>query len=501
MKFASQIFLVSIISLAIGSHANAQAVKPMQTFKCTDIEGYTFRHITDRNGTDRLPRVSANGLVTWEGFTGGGNVQIFLSNVAEGATIEQVTNDAMVNLRPAVNIHGDLAWTKVPSFNEPFDQEVFVRHDGVVTQVTNNPADDRREERYPDINDNGIVVWAARTLSDPGRFWLESYDINTQELTNTGIRAYRPHISNDNVVESVAHNVLFRLPGKEDVATIPNARDAGYRLYWRGEINNLNQVAIEAAPEDPSLANLQGPRDILFWDGSELRLVYRSDVFVGRADLNDSGIIAFEGLGGLPGSQSSPDDFEIFVYNANTDELIQLTDDDQLDTWPTVTPNGSIVWYGLGNYPDSTNNITSDADIFIAEPIGPQAPLVGDFNADQDVDVDDIDFYVGNIGLPVTEELAQLDLTVDGQIDTDDLQTMVENHVQTSNGETGTFLGDVNLDGNVSVLEDAFLLVGNLGALATSYAQGDLNLDGTVSVLEDAFLLIGNLGASNAPAP
>ena len=101
----------------------------------------------------------------------------------------------------------------------------------------------------------------------------------------------------------------------------------------------------------------------------------------------------------------------------------------------------------------------------------------------------------------MTEELAQLDLTVDGQIDTDDLQTMVENHVQTSNGETGTFLGDVNLDGNVSVLEDAFLLVGNLGALATSYAQGDLNLDGTVSVLEDAFLLIGNLGASNAPAP
>ena len=49
--------------------------------------------------------------------------------------------------------------------------------------------------------------------------------------------------------------------------------------------------------------------------------------------------------------------------------------------------------------------------------------------------------------------------------------------------------------------EDAFVLVGNLGALATSYAQGDLNLDGTVSVLEDAFLLIGNLGASNAPAP
>lgn len=222
---------------------------------------------------------------------------------------------------------------------------------------------------------------------------------------------------------------------------------------------------------------------------------------MGRADLNSSGILAFEGLGGLPGSQSTPDDFEVFVYDTNTNQLTQLTDDTYNDQWPTVLEDGSIVWMGAGNYPNSTNFSAADHDIFIATPLPLPAPLVGDFNADQDVDVDDIDFYVGNIGLPVTEELAQLDLTVDGQIDTDDLQTMVENHVQTSNGETGTFLGDVNLDGNVSVLEDAFLLVGNLGALATSYAQGDLNLDGTVNVLEDGMVLIGNLGASNAPAP
>ena len=79
-----------------------------------------------------------------------------------------------------------------------------------------------------------------------------------------------------------------------------------------------------------------------------------------------------------------------------------------------------------------------------------------------------------------------------------DPQAHVETYVQTSNGQTGTFLGDMNLDGSVDVLGDAFTLIGNLNNPAAGYTQGDLNLDGRVDVLSDAFLLIGNLGKSNA---
>ena len=54
--------------------------------------------------------------------------------------------------------------------------------------------------------------------------------------------------------------------------------------------------------------------------------------------------------------------------------------------------------------------------------------------------------------------------------------------------------GDVNLDGRVDVLNDAFTLVSNLittsGAL---YADGDLDGDGRVDVLSDAFILVANL--------
>ena len=79
------------------------------------------------------------------------------------------------------------------------------------------------------------------------------------------------------------------------------------------------------------------------------------------------------------------------------------------------------------------------------------------------------------------------------------IRDSIETHVETSNGQTGTFFGDFNLDGTVNVLSDAFTLVGNLGNSVSSYADGDANLDGTVDVLGDAFILIGNLGSNNLP--
>ncbi len=124
--------------------------------------------------------------------------------------------------------------------------------------------------------------------------------------------------------------------------------------------------------------------------------------------------------------------------------------------------------------------------------------LPGDFDNDGDVDVDDIDAYAAVLGQSATGN-EEFDFVEDGNITLADLQFHVENYVMTNNGQTGTFLGDLNLDGTVNVLGDAFTIVGNLNGPATSYAQGDLNLDGTVNVLGDAFTLVGNLGSNNNP--
>ena len=124
-------------------------------------------------------------------------------------------------------------------------------------------------------------------------------------------------------------------------------------------------------------------------------------------------------------------------------------------------------------------------------------PVLGDFNADGDVDGDDVDFYIGNLNQPATGDLAQLDLNADDQVTIDDHNLHVTTLVQTSNGFVGALLGDINLDGEVDVLGDGVTLLRNLGQSATSRSLGDLNANGFVNVLGDAFILIGQLGQSN----
>jgi len=162
-----------------------------------------------------------------------------------------------------------------------------------------------------------------------------------------------------------------------------------------------------------------------------------------------------------------------------------------------LNPNSSLDAAG-----DLDSDGFSNLDEFIADtdPNDPSDPfLQGDNNSDGVVDCDDLDSYVGNIGLSSSGALAQLDLDDDGIVSAADADIHVLTLIQTSNGVVGTFLGDLNCDGRVDVLNDALALVLNLGGVTTRYAQGDLNFDGGVSVLGDAVLLIANLNNSNAP--
>ena len=128
--------------------------------------------------------------------------------------------------------------------------------------------------------------------------------------------------------------------------------------------------------------------------------------------------------------------------------------------------------------------------------------IMGDFDGDMDVDCDDLDGYVGNIGASVegmTGALANLDIDLDDTITADDAEECITTLVITSNGVTGTFPGDLDCNGSVDVLNDAFALITNLGDTVTSYAEGDVDFSGNVDVLNDAFVLVGNLGETNAP--
>ena len=123
--------------------------------------------------------------------------------------------------------------------------------------------------------------------------------------------------------------------------------------------------------------------------------------------------------------------------------------------------------------------------------------LAGDFDADGDVDLVDLNQYSGLIGEVASGDLAKLDLDEDGFVGANDAIYLYENLVETSNGNVGTFAGDLNLDGIVDVLDDGFGFISNLNQPAVSWSQGDFNFDQVVDVVGDGFLLIQNLDRSN----
>ena len=150
---------------------------------------------------------------------------------------------------------------------------------------------------------------------------------------------------------------------------------------------------------------------------------------------------------------------------------------------------------------DSTENSSGMGPQLMLELRSVAAPTrLGDYDADGDVDLADLDRYNQNLGAAATGDLAEADLNGNGVVDESDFVQHFSTLVETSNGGVGTARGDINLDGSVNVLGDALILISNLGDAATSWSQGDLNADGIVNVLGDALGLVSNLGFDNGGA-
>lgn len=188
---------------------------------------------------------------------------------------------------------------------------------------------------------------------------------------------------------------------------------------------------------------------------------------------------------------------EQFIPIAQGDSVFAQTSFGFTDVGDDVANFGLRQWQIQSGFSDADR---LHIEVRLTEIVTAGAALLGDFDEDGDVDVDDIDFYVGNIGADATGELAQLDLDGDSTVTIDDLNTHITTLVQPSNGAQGALIGDLNLDGRVNVLGDAFILVASLNSTGPiSYGLGNINADMAVDVLGDAFALVANLGQNNDP--
>lgn len=172
---------------------------------------------------------------------------------------------------------------------------------------------------------------------------------------------------------------------------------------------------------------------------------------------------------------------------------INLPSTGGVDVWETYS-HSSVLFLTKGIHVFKVM-ISGTSNSFKLNSFAVEHLVPGDFDLDGDADDRDIEFYAGNIGVPVQGLLVRgwMDLDGDGTITIADHNLHANTLLETTAG-VGTLLGDVDLDGDVDVLGDAFALIGSLGNTGTDWTSGDLNADNQTDVLGDAFLLIGNLG-------
>ena len=128
----------------------------------------------------------------------------------------------------------------------------------------------------------------------------------------------------------------------------------------------------------------------------------------------------------FPGSLSSPEDREIFVYDPKIGAVIQLTDDDAVDVWPTVTGDGRVVWWGSDEYPGAIS-AEWDREIFIATPTG-DADSDGVPNASDNCPLEPNASQDNGGGLSEPDQIGDAcqcgDLDDDGQLRSSDVTTL-----------------------------------------------------------------------------
>ncbi|MHC4561525.1 MAG: PEP-CTERM sorting domain-containing protein [Planctomycetota bacterium] len=144
---------------------------------------------------------------------------------------------------------------------------------------------------------------------------------------------------------------------------------------------------------------------------------------------------------------------------------------------------------------DIYNNYAGLPDNTVIGPAIDTSTRDGDFNNDTVIDAADIDLLADAIATGSTE--SKFDVNGDTFIDEQDLIDHIATLVERTDGGTGTYRGDFNLDGFVNGTDLAIFKAG-FGLSGQGYAQGNANTDDVVNGT-DLAIFKATFGFSGTP--
>ncbi len=198
-----------------------------------------------------------------------------------------------------------------------------VARDYIITQITDNNYNDE----YPQLNDNGFIVWQSHDGND----WeIYLYDRNNiTQVTDNDYDDYSPQINKSGQIAWIGEPPFL---GKEVYlyygtnTTQISGNEIGYNYF---DLNDNGHIVWSGVPDGGSSYEI-------FYYNSVTTTQLTSNTFGDdNADLNNSNYITW--YGGAAGHE------QIYFYDGVS--ITQLTSTGDRNTSPRINSNGHITWY------------------------------------------------------------------------------------------------------------------------------------------------------------
>ena len=259
--------------------------------------------------------------------------------------ITQITDNSNDDKYPQINDNGQVVWMGY----DGTDYQIFLYDGASTTQITDNSNDDK----YPQINDNGQVVWMGYDGTD---YQILLYDgSTTKQITDNSYDDWYPGINANGYVvwqgegnldpEDLSTDVEIFLYDSTSKSTTqitdnsfsdhsPQINDNGWVVWVRHDFPE-EQIFL-AKP--PTYTEIQITTDDLPPETTSNS----------SPRINNNGDVAFIGLVGT---------WEVYLYDDDSKSITRITDNSSNDLWPQINDAGNIVWCGR-------NDNTADDEIF-----------------------------------------------------------------------------------------------------------------------------------------
>ncbi len=335
--------------------------------------GFEIVHITDNpNDYSRVPKINNCGEVVFETWIDQGPGEIFLY---DNGHLKQITDDDIYDAWPDLNENGTIVWSR--GVGSGFPLEIALLRDGELSILTDNAVNDYA----PRINNLDIVVWDRDSELGCSGSQVYAWDgVSTTQITDNVFQNSSPEINDQGVivwgqrdfcplpweysVMKYSDGETEMISGNDTLAHAPVINNAGW-IVWQYEIVSGSLA----------LGQLNGAESGIFLDWGS------------NAEMNESGDLFFLRW------HDDTDTWQVWLYFSNGSgragdgEILQLTNDSFWNTNGDLNDYREVAWKAR-NFPQS--------DIYLMRRIRD-----GDADFDGDVDVNDFARFTDCLSGPI----------------------------------------------------------------------------------------------------